>query len=150
MISLRKSDARRHGVAAAFAEDTGAHGLPDGATNINARDRTAGASADAAGLERNGEGRPPKPLLQARGNQAHHSGMPALSGGDDDCAFVFDAERGHGFGFRLRHRSDLDCLTLPVKAVELRGKARTLGRIVVEEQIDTERGAPDAAAGINP
>ena len=51
----------------------GAHGLADGAAEVDARDRTAGAGADAARLERDGEGRPAEPLLEARGNQADHA-----------------------------------------------------------------------------
>ena len=116
--------------------------MPDGAAKVHARDRTAGAGADAAGLQRNGEGRPAEPFLQARGNQAHHPGMPALGRRDDDGALVFGAERGHGLGFRLRHRGDLDRLALSVETVELGGKARALGRILLQEQIDPECGPP--------
>src|ERR1700716_2970007 len=137
-------------MSATFDEDAGAYGSPDGTTKTHARDRTAGAGADAAGLQRNGERRPSEPLLETRGNQPHHAGMPTLGGGDDDRAFVFSAERGHGFGFRLRPGSDLDRLALSVEAVEFGGKARALGRIILQEQIDPERGPPDAAAGIDP
>ena len=75
--------------------------------------------------------------------------MPALGGGDDDGALLLDAERGHGLGLGLRHGGDLDRLALAVEAVELGGDTRAFGRIVLHEQIDAERGASDAAAGID-
>ena len=137
-------------MAAALDQKPGAHGLADGPAEVDAHDRAAGAGADAAGLERDGESGSAEPLLEPRGNQAHHAGMPALGGGDDDRALVFDAERGHGFGFRLRHRGNLDHLTLAVEAVELGGKARALGWIILQEQVDPERRPPDAAAGVDP
>ena len=93
-------------------------------------------------------GRPNRSLSRAA-TRPTTPGMPALGGGDDDRALVFDAERGHGLGFRLRHRGDLDHLALAVETVELGGKARALGRILLQEQIDPERGPPDAAAGID-
>ena len=146
---LAQRDAGRHGVAAALDQQPVAHGLAHRAAEIDARDRAAGAGADAAGLERDRESGPAEPLLQPRGDQADHAGMPALGGGDDDRALLFDAERGHGLGFRLRHRGNLDRLALAVEAVELGGDARALGRIVLQEQVDAERRAPDAAAGID-
>ena len=94
-------------------------------------------------------GRPNRSLSRAA-TRPDHARMPAFGGGDDDGALVFDAERGHGFGFGLRHGGDLDHLTLAVEAVELGGEARALGRIVLQEQVDAERRAPDAAAGIDP
>ena len=76
--------------------------------------------------------------------------MPALGGGDDDRALVLGAERGHGLGLRLRHRGDLDHLSLAVEAVELARQARAFGRIVLQQQVDPQRGAPDAPSGIDP
>ena len=125
------------------------HRLAHRAAEIDARDRAAGAGADAARLERDGEGRPSEPLLEARGDEADHAGMPAFGGGDDDGALLLDAERGHGLGLGLRHGGELDRLALAVEAVELGGEARAFGRIVLHEQIDAERGATDAAAGID-
>ncbi len=124
-------------------------GLAHRAAEVDAGDRTPGAGADAARLERDGEGGPSEPLLQPRGDEADHAGMPAFGGGDDDGALLLGAERGHGLGLGLRQRGKLDRLALAVESVEFGGEARAFGRIVLHEQIDAERGAADAAAGID-
>lgn len=59
--------------------------------------------------------------------------MPAFRRRDDDGAFLLDAERGHGFGFGLRHGVHFDHLPLAVEPVELGGDARRLDRIVLEQ-----------------
>src|SRR5262249_54327719 len=65
---LPQRDAGCHGVAAAFDDETRAHGLAHGAAEVDAGDRTPGAGADAARLERDGEGGPSELLLQPRGD----------------------------------------------------------------------------------
>src|SRR5258706_6280906 len=53
--------------------------------------------------------------------------------------FRSGAQRGHGLGLRLRYRGDLDHLTLTVEAVEFARQARAFGRIVVQQQVDSQR-----------
>ena len=48
-------------------------------------------AADAARLERDGKGRPRELLLQPRGDEANHAGMPAFGRRDDDGALVLQA-----------------------------------------------------------
>ena len=102
---LAQRDARRHGMAAALDQQPLAHRLPHDAAEIDAGDRAARAGADAAGLERNREGRPAEPLLQPRRHEPDHARMPAFGGGDHRRALLLDAERRHGLGFRLRDAS---------------------------------------------
>ena len=125
--------------------DRPAHRLAE----IDAGDRAAGAGADATGLERDGERRPAEFLLEAAGDNSDHAGMPAFGGGDHHRALLLDAERRHGLGFGLRQRRDLDRLALAVEAVEFGGEPRAFGRVVLQQEIDAERRAPDAPAGID-
>ena len=75
--------------------------------------------------------------------------MPPLGSGDHHRAALLHAERGHRLGLGLRDGLDFDRLALAVEAVELGGEARAFGRIVLQQEIDAERGAADAAAGID-
>ena len=75
--------------------------------------------------------------------------MPAFRRGHHHGALLLQAERGHGFGFRLRHGRKLDLLALAVQAVEFAGDARRLARVLLQQQPHAEVGAADAAAGID-
>ena len=66
--------------------------------------------------------------------------MPAFRRGDDDGALLFQAERGHGFGFRLRHGRDFDLPAFAVEAVEFAGDARGFGRVLFQQQPHAEVG----------
>ena len=146
---LPQRHARRHGVAAALDQQTFAHRLAHRAAEIDAGDRAARAGADAARLERDREGRTAEPLLEPRGDQADHARMPAFGGGDDHRALLLEAERRHRLGLGLRQRRHLDRLALAIEPVELGGEPRAFDRILLQQQIDAERGAADAAAGID-
>src|SRR6516164_4918229 len=67
--SLAQGNARGHGVPAAFHQQPVSNRAPYRAANVDARDRTPRAGADAAGLKRNGKSRPAEFLLQTRGNE---------------------------------------------------------------------------------
>ena len=146
---MTQSDARRHGVTAALDEqllgDRAAHRAPE----VDARDRPAGAGADAAGLERDGESRPLEALLQARRHQADDARMPPGCGGDDDGAALLDAQRRRCLGFRRGERRLLERPALAVEAVEFRGELRRFRDILRQQQPRAEIGAADAAARVD-
>ncbi len=146
---LAQRDTGCHGVAAAFDGETSAHGVAHGAAEVDAGDRTPGAGADAARLERDGESGPSEPLLQSRGDEADDARVPAIGGGHDDGALLLDTERGHGLGLGLRQGGEFDRLTFAVESIELGREARAFGRIVLHEQIHPEGCSADAASGID-
>ena len=76
---LAQRHAGRHGVAAALDQQALGDRLAHHAAEIDAGDRAARAGADAARLERDRKGRPAEPLLQPRGDQPDHAGMPAFA-----------------------------------------------------------------------
>ena len=147
--ALAQRDAGRHGVAAALEQQTVGDRAPHRAADIDAGNGAAGASADAAGLKRDGKGRPAEFFLQPRRDEADDAGMPAFGGGDDDRAFFLKAERGERFRLGLRQRVEFDRLPLAIEPVEFGGNLRRLRRIVFHEQPHAEIGAADAAAGID-
>ena len=136
-------------MAAALEQQALGHGAPHRAADIDADDGAARTGADAAGLERDGEGGAAEFFLQPRRDQADDSRMPALRGGDHHRAFFLDAERRARFGFGLRQSLLLDRLALAVEAVELGGDFRGFDRIVLEQKSHAEIGAADAPAGID-
>ncbi len=75
--------------------------------------------------------------------------MPAFGGRHHDRALFLDAERRLRLGFGLRQGLELDRLPLAVEAIELGGDSGGFDRIVLEQEIDAEIGAADAAAGID-
>ena len=75
--------------------------------------------------------------------------MPAFGGGDHHRALLLGAERGLRLGLGLRQGGELDRLALAVEPVELGGEPRAFRRVVLQQEIDAERGAADAAAGID-
>src|SRR6516225_3938609 len=128
---LAQRDAGCHGVAAAFDDETRAHGVAYGAAEVDAGDRTPGPGADAARLERDGEGGPSEPLLQSRGDEADHAWMPAIGSGHDDGPLLLDTERSHGLGLGLRQGGEFDRLALAVESIEFGGKPRAFARVVL-------------------
>ena len=75
--------------------------------------------------------------------------MPAFGCGDDDGRVARVPERGPGLGLGLRHGGKLDRLALAIEAIELGCNARAFAGIVMHQQINTQRGTPDAPAGID-
>ena len=75
--------------------------------------------------------------------------MPALCRGDHDGALLLNAERGHGFGFRLRQRIHLDRLPLAVKPIEFGGDLRGFVGIVFQQQPHAKVGTADTPTGID-
>ena len=88
-------------------------------------------------------------FLETGGDQPDHARVPAFGGGDHHRALLLGAERGLRLGLRLRQGGELDRLALAVEPVELGGEARAFRRVVLQQEIDAERGAADAAAGID-
>src|SRR5689334_15964173 len=75
--------------------------------------------------------------------------MPALGRGNYDRTLVLGAERGQRLSLGLRHSRDFNCLALAVKPVELSSEPPGLDLILVQEKINAERRATDAATGID-
>ena len=148
-LLLAQGHARGHGVAAALHQQAVGDRLPHRLAEIDAADRAARAGADAAGLERDRKRRPREFLLQPRGDEADHAGMPAFGGRDDHRALVLEAERGQRLGFGLRFGRLLDDAALGVEPVELGRDPRRLGDVAFQQQPHAEIGAADAAAGID-
>src|SRR5438552_4114610 len=144
-----KRDAGGHRMAAAFHQKPRADSLAHGLAKIDARNGTTRPGAGAAWVERDGKSRPPEPLPQPCGHEPHYPRMPALGGSNDYRSFLLRAQRGHCLGLGLRHRGKFDCLPLAIEAIEFARNARALGGIVMHEQLDTERGSADTAAGID-
>ena len=148
-LLLAQRHARGHGVAAALHQQFLLHRLPHRLAEIDARDRAARAGADAARLQRNRKGGTRKLLLQPRGNQTDDAGMPALGGGHDHSALVFEPERRQRLGFGLRLRRLLDDAALAVEPVEFGRDPRGLRDVAFQQQPHAEIGAPDPAARID-
>ena len=136
-------------MAAALHQQPVLHRLPHRLAEIDAGDRAARAGADAARLQRDGKRRTCEFLLQPRGDEADHAGMPAFGRRDDDRALVLEPERGQRLGFGLRFRRLLDDAALGVEAVEFGRDPRRFRDIAFQQQPHAEIGAPDAAAGID-
>ncbi len=141
--------AGRHRVPAALEQEPVRHRLPHRAAEIDARDRAARSGADAADTERDRESRASEFLLQPRRHQSDDAGMPALRRRDDHGALLFQPERGQCLRFRLGQHVLLHRPPLVVQPVEFGGNASGFGRILFQQEIGAEIGAPDAAAGID-
>lgn len=105
----------------ALEQQTVMHRLAHGAAEIDAGNRTPRAGADAARLQSNRKCRASVTLLQPRRHQTDHAGMPALAGGDDDCAFFFQTKRRQSLGFRLFNGAGFYLAALIVETVEFTG-----------------------------
>ena len=123
--------------------------LPHRFAEIDAADRTARAGADAAGLKRDGKGRPREFFLQPRGDETDDAGMPALRGRDDDRTLVLQPKRGQRLGFGLRFGHLFDHPAFAVEPVELGGDPCRFRNVAFQQQPHAEIGAPDPPAGID-
>ena len=83
--------AGRHGVAAALDEQAALDRRADDSAKIDACDRARRAGSDIA-MERDGEGRTAKGLLEPRGDEADDAGLPILPRGQHACALFPRAE----------------------------------------------------------
>src|SRR5262245_39018264 len=146
---LAQRDTGRHSVTAALDQEPILHSLPHRAAKIDARDRAPRAGAKATWLERDRKCRTTEFFLQTRCDKPDHAGMPALGRRNDDRSLVLSAERRHRFGLRLRHGRNLDRLALAVEPVELGGEPSRLDLVLMQKEINAERCAANAAAGID-
>ncbi len=123
--------------------------VADGAAEIDPGDGAAGARAGIARPERDREGRPAEPLLEPRGDEPDHAGVPARRRRHHHRAALLEAERRHRLGLGFRDRGELDGLALAVEAVELGGEAGGFGWVLAQQQPRAEIGAADPPAGVD-
>ena len=116
---------------------------------IEAGDRAARAGADAVRVEGDGEGRPPRMILQPRGEQPDNAGVPFVAGRDDDRRAGADGKLDVGLGTRLGEHVLLHRLALLVEAIERLGDRAGFDRIVGRKQPAAQRGVADPPAGID-
>ena len=78
-------------MTAALEQKPFRHGPTDGAAEIDSGNRSSGARANAAGLNRNRKGGTALAFLQTCGHQTDDSRVPAFRSSDNDRALLFQA-----------------------------------------------------------
>src|SRR5690606_21956362 len=137
-----------HGMAAALDEDARGHRIANDAAEIDPGDRAPGPDQATILSARQHEGWPAPALLQPGGHEANDAGMEAGAVGEHDRGLPARHGRADG-GIGLDQHRLLDRLTLPIEAVQQRGDAPGLVKIVGHQEAGAERSVPDTPAGID-
>ena len=142
-------DPGRHGMSAALDQQAAVDRLAHHAPKVEAGDGAAGAGADAGRVEGDGEGRPPRMVLQPRRKQADDARMPFVVRGDEHGRPLPSQKFRVGFRLRLGEHPLLHRLALGIQPIQRLGDLGRLHRVVKRQQPAAKRGVADTAARID-